>query len=71
MSIFWTVIISLILAAHAYLLIDFYRSKRSRLTKQQIPLFSGLLIGPLFHFILTNHQLKERRTFMKNKRRYS
>ncbi|MCE7990483.1 MAG: hypothetical protein HEP71_00830 [Roseivirga sp.] len=68
---FWTVMISLLLVAHAFLFIDYYRTRRTRLSKQQIPLISTLLIGPLFYFILTNHQLKKRKTFMKGKRRFS
>ena len=70
-TFFWTILISLILIAHAFLLIDFYRSKRTRISRQSIPLFSALLIGPLYFFILTNHQRKERRSFMRNKRRFS
>ena len=68
---FWTILIFMLVVAHAFLFIDFYRSKRTRASKQQIPLISAFMIGPLFYFILTNHQLKERRKFMKNKRRFS
>jgi positive regulator of sigma E activity len=67
----WIALISLLILAHAFLFIDYYRSRRTRLSKQQIPLISALMIGPLFYFILTNYQLKERKTFMKNKRRFS
>ena len=70
MNFLWTVLIILLVAVHAFLFVDFYRSKRSRLSKQQIPMISAFYIGPLFYFILTNHQLK-RKKFMKNKRRFS
>jgi hypothetical protein len=69
--LFWTVLISFIMAAHAYMIIHHYRNRRTRASRQQIPLIFALLVGPLYYFILTNHQLKERRSFMKGKRRFS
>ena len=67
----WTILGSLLLISHAFLFVDFYKTRRTRVSKQQIPFITTLLIGPLYYFILTNHQRKERRTFMENKRRFS
>ena len=67
----WIILGTLLLIAHAFLFVDFYKTRRTRVSKQQIPMITALFIGPLYYFILTNHQRKERRSFMENKRRFS
>ncbi|OEK00556.1 hypothetical protein BFP97_03115 [Roseivirga sp. 4D4] len=67
----WIILGSLLLVSYAFIFIDAYKSNRSRVGKQQVPMFHGLFIGPLYYFILTNHQLRERKQFMKGMRRFS
>jgi len=67
----WIILGSLLLVSYAFIFVEAYKSNRSRVGKQQIPMLHALLIGPLYYFILTNHQRRERKTFMKDKRRFS
>jgi len=67
----WIFLGSLLLISYSFLFIDAFRAKRSTSRKQQLPLFMMFLIGPLFYFLLSNSQRKERRQFMQSKRRFS